>query len=265
MEFKVGDYVTRNSYNNDIVFIIVDIKNGEAILKGFDLRLIATSPISDLTLCTEEERKDEFLEELTKEIDIDKLERGTEQDDFFYLPPKILHLDGDSDYLNKCLDFYKRNRIMAFGKTMKENELDKNINKLLCEVKPDILIITGHDAYLKKNNDLSDLSNYKNSENFIRAVKEARKYEKSHEKLLIIAGACQSNYEELIKAGADFASSPKRVNIHALDPAIIATTISLTEKNKEIDLLELLKKTKYGKDGMGGLIVNGLMYVGYPR
>ena len=83
--------------------------------------------------------------------------------------------------------------------------------------------------------------------------------------MLIIAGACQSNYEELIKAGADFASSPKRVNIHALDPAIIATAISLTEKNKEIDLIELLKKTKYGKDGMGGLIVNGLMYVGYPR
>jgi hypothetical protein len=26
-----------------------------------------------------------------------------------------------------------------------------------------------------------------------------------------------------------------------------------------------LKKTKYGKDGMGGLKVNGLMYVGYPR
>ena len=74
-----------------------------------------------------------------------------------------------------------------------------------------------------------------------------------------------SNYEELIKAGADFASSPKRVNIHALDPAIIATTIALTERNKTVNLIELLGKTKYGKDGMGGLIVNGFMYVGYPR
>ena len=101
--------------------------------------------------------------------------------------------------------------------------------------------------------------------NFIKAVQEARTYEKSHEKLLIIAGACQSNYEELIKAGADFASSPKRVNIHALDPAIIATNVSLTEKNTEVNLLELLEKTRYGKDGMGGLKVNGLMYVGYPR
>lgn len=265
MTFKVGDYVTRNSYNNDIIFIIEDINDKEAILKGFDLRLIATSPLSDLALCSEEERKDDFLEKINKNIEFNRLERGVEQDDFFYLPPKILHLDGDSDYLNKCLEFYKKNRIMAYGKTIREEDFDKNVFKLLGEIKPDILVITGHDAYLKKNNNINDLSNYKNSLNFIKAVKEARKYEKSHEKLLIIAGACQSNYEELIKAGADFASSPKRVNIHALDPAIIATTVSLTEKNKEIDLIDLLKKTKYGKDGMGGLIVNGFMYVGYPR
>ena len=64
MTFKVGDYVTRDSYNNDIVFIIVEIKNDEAILKGFDLRLIANSPLSDLRLCSEEEREDEFLESL---------------------------------------------------------------------------------------------------------------------------------------------------------------------------------------------------------
>ncbi len=261
MELKVGDYVTRNSYNNDIVFVIVDIKNGEAILKGFDLRIIADAPLNDLVICEESERKDDFLEELFREEIFDKKDR----DDFFYLPPRILHLDGDSDYLEKCLQFYKNNRVMAFGKTVKEEELDKNVYKLLEEVNPDILIITGHDAYFKKSSDKTDLKNYKNSENFIKAVREARKYEKSHEKLLIIAGACQSDYEELIKAGADFASSPKRVNIHALDPAIIATTVSLTEKNKEVNVIELLEKTKYGKDGMGGLIVNGLMYVGYPR
>ena len=113
--------------------------------------------------------------------------------------------------------------------------------------------------------DINDLKNYKNSGYFVKAVKAARNYEKSHEKLVIIAGACQSNYEELIKAGANFASSPKRVNIHALDPAIIASTISLTERNKEIDLKKLLEKTKYKEDGMGGIMCNGLMYVGYPR
>lgn len=140
----------------------------------------------------------------------------------------------------------------------------EQVGLLLKEYKPDILIITGHDA-LKKGESITNLDSYKNTKNFIKAVKAARNYEKSHEKLVIIAGACQSNYEELIKAGANYASSPKRVNIHALDPAIIAVTIALTERNKEIDLKKVLEKTKYGKDGMGGIIGNGLMYVGYPR
>ncbi len=141
----------------------------------------------------------------------------------------------------------------------------EQIPLLLKEYKPDIIIITGHDAYLKKSGDPNSLKSYKNTENFIKAVKAARKYEKSHEKLIVIAGACQSYYEELIKAGANFASSPKRVNIHALDPAIIAVTLALTERSREIDLKNLLDKTKYGSAGMGGIITNGLMYVGYPR
>lgn len=101
--------------------------------------------------------------------------------------------------------------------------------------------------------------------NFIKSVITARNYESSHEKLIIIAGACQSNYEELIKAGANYASSPRRVNIHALDPAIIAVTVALTKRSDEIDLLKLLDRTKYGREGMGGIMGNGVMYVGYPR
>lgn len=163
------------------------------------------------------------------------------------------------------MKFYKEAGIYAIGKRVKEENIYEQIKLLLKEYKPDIVIITGHDAYYKKKGDIHDIRNYKNTENFIKAVKEARKYENSHEKLVIIAGACQSNYEELIKAGANFASSPKRVNIHALDPAIIATTVALSERNKPIDLISLLAKTKYGKEGMGGLMCNGLMYVGYPR
>ena len=61
------------------------------------------------------------------------------------------------------------------------------------------------------------------------------------------------------------ASSPKRINIHALDPAILAIKISLTDKNKDIDIIRILEKTKYGKDSFGGIITKGTMYVGYPR
>ena len=123
------------------------------------------------------------------------------------------------------------------------------------------MVLTGHDAATKRGNN----EKYKNTGYFVNAVREARKYEKSHEKLLIIAGACQSDYEDLIKAGANFASSPKRVNIHALDPAIIASCLAFSNISKDIDLIKILGKTKYGSDGIGGIITKGTMYVGYPR
>lgn len=259
MQIKKGDLVTRNSYKNDMLFKVVNVRGEVCYLKGIDVRLYADSDIKDLKLATEEEQEKLKIE--VEDSDEDDLNRS----EFFYLPGKILHIDGDNDYLQRCLDYYKKHHVYAIGKKLSEVDIPFRIRNLLDEYQPDIVIITGHDAYYQKKGNMEDIRNYKNTENFIRAVKECRKYEKSHEKLVIIAGACQSNYEELIKAGANFASSPKRVNIHCLDPAIIATHISLTERNKEVDLLPLLEKTKYGKDGMGGLMCNGLMYVGYPR
>ena len=130
------------------------------------------------------------------------------------------------------------------------NEVEENvplyIKEWLEEYRPNIVIITGHDAYYKHDGKKNNIEAYKNSGNFIKAVKEARIYESSHDKLIIIAGACQSDYEDLIKAGANFASSPKRVNIHALDPAIIATRMSLSDISKDIDLKNILEQTKYG-------------------
>lgn len=254
---NIGDYVTRNSYKNDTVFEVVNRKKDILYLKGVEFRLYADASVTDCVLVDKEKIKDDFNPVVS--------EKSEERSEFFYLPGKILHLDGDSEYLKRCMKFYKEASLFAVGKKIDEDALPNEITDILNEVKPDILIITGHDAYLKKNGDKGDIKNYKNSLNFVKAVKMARKYEKSHDKLVIIAGACQSDYEELIKAGANFASSPKRVNIHALDPAIIATELALTERSKEIKLLDLLNKTKNGKDGMGGLICNGTMFVGYPR
>lgn len=258
LNIEKGDYVTRNSYDNDTVFKVINIKNGVYYLKGVEVRLIADAEVTDL-------RKEENINEDNVIDDIDLLDDNLDRGEFFYLPAKVLHIDSDEEYLSRCLKFYKRNGIMAVGKKINEKNVYEQLPMLLKEFKPDIVVITGHDAYYRKKGDAKDIKNYKNSLYFVKAVKTARNYEKSHEKLVVIAGACQSDYEELIKAGANFASSPKRVNIHALDPAIIASTIALTERNKEIDLKKLLEKTKYKEDGMGGLICNGLMYVGYPR
>ena len=156
-------------------------------------------------------------------------------------------------------------KIKAYGINLREDEISSEIKKYLNELNPDIVVITGHDVFYKKKGNVSDIDSYKNSKNFVEAVKTARKYEKSHDKLIIIAGACQSDYEELIKAGANFASSPKRINLHALDPAIIASSIALADKSKPIDLINIIEKTKYKEDGVGGIITNGTMYMGYPR
>lgn len=256
--FKIKDAVTRKSYNNDIVFTIEDIIDDIYILKGLNVRLTADSYEDDLVLYKGEIKPND--ESLIERID-EKLDR----EDFFYLPGKILHIDGDKEYLDRCLKLYKRFNVMAYGITMKEEDIKNHIKEHLESIRPDILVITGHDAYYKKKGNYDDISAYKNSSNFIDAVIEARKYERAHDKLIIIAGACGSYYEGLIKNGANFASSPKRINIHALDPAIIALKVSLTDINKNINIMDIIDKTKYGKDGMGGIITKGTMYIGYPR
>lgn len=246
---KKGDYVTRRKYNNDIVFIVDDIKDNIVYLKGIDIRLYADSNKDDLVLTTINKKK-----EPNKIKDLNKK--------YFYIPGTILHLDSDNNYLEECTNFYKKNNIKYFAYSFNESEYERNINMLLTKHKPNILVITGHDAYYKKRKENKE---YKNSGYYINTVIEARKIMPAHEELTIIAGACQSNFEGLIKSGATFASSPERINIHALDPAIIAVEIALTNKTNVIDIEAVLNKTNYGSSGIGGLITNGKMLVGYPR
>ena len=262
MNFKIGDYVTRKSHNNDIVFQIININGNTVFLKGIDVRLVADSDVSDLVKVVNDENTYKNDRELTLNM-VNSI--ALDRSEYFYLPGRILHIDSDSNYLERCIKFYRELKVEAYGENIDEDNLEREIESKLEEYNPDILVITGHDAYYKNKGDKKNLDNYKNSKNFVNAVKKARKYESSQEKLIVVAGACQSNYEELIKAGANFASSPKRTNIHALDPAIIASSVSLSEKNRSIDLISMLEKTKYKTDGMGGIITNGTMYVGFPR
>jgi len=256
--FKIGDFVTRNSYNNDILFKIISINENIVKLQGVNVRLVADASVDDLKISSNNESDKEIIERSVKELNFDR-------DNYFYLPGKILHIDGDDDYLDRSMKFYNSIGIKANGLCLNEKDISLRIIELIKNYRPDIIVITGHDAYYKKKGDISNIDNYQNSNNFVKAIKEVRKYEKNQDKLIIIAGACQSDYEELIKAGANFASSPKRINIHALDPAIIASSIAFSDRNQSIDLIKLIEKTKYGSAGIGGIITNGTMYVGYPR
>lgn len=256
---KIGDIVTRNSYDNDIMFKIIDIKENIYYLEGVNIRLCADSVESDLTIVEDTTDSDE--EEFLNRIKPTTLDRN----DYFYLPGKILHIDSDKEYLNRCLKYYDNVNIWSIGILEKEENVANVIEDLLKEYNPNIVVITGHDAYYKKRGKIDDINSYKNSLYYVNAIKSARKYEDSHQKLVIIAGGCQSYYEELIRAGANFASSPKRINIHALDPAIIATKMSMSDITEDIDLKGILEFTKYGSNGIGGIKTKGTMYVGYPR
>ena len=72
------------------------------------------------------------------------------------------------------------------------------LGHLIDEYRPDILVITGHDAYSKTKGEMQDLNAYRHSRHFAQTVREARRKNPSLDNLVIFAGACQSHFESLI-------------------------------------------------------------------
>ena len=103
-----------------------------------------------------------------------------------------------------------------------------------------------------------DIYNYRNSRHFIQTVKEARKFDETNEKnLVIFAGACQSYFEALMDAGANFASSPARILIDFLDPLIVAEKIAYTENYKYVTIDDIAMELRDGKKGVNGFGARG--------
>ncbi|MFR7591557.1 MAG: sporulation peptidase YabG [Longibaculum sp.] len=244
---KIGDYVVRKKYNRDILFEIFDIQNNIYYLRGVELRLIADSELDDLEL---------------SEVQLDK------QDDFEIVRQpmirgKVLHLDGDEKYLNMCEKKYQELKIRADCYYMHESEMKDYVVELLEKHKPQILVITGHDA-LRKERDKSELNNYQHSQDFVETIKNARTYQTDKDALIIIAGACQSYYEMLLASGANFASSPKRINIHALDPVYVASLVANESVRNYCDIEEIINHTSHKQSGIGGIDTKGVARKIYP-
>ena len=83
--------------------------------------------------------------------------------------------------------------------------------------------------------------------------------------LVILAGACQSHYEAILDAGANFASSPKRVLIHAFDPVFVAEKIAYTSIHELVLLQDIIESTITGFDGVGGFETSGKHRLGVPK
>ena len=171
---------------------------------------------------------------------------------------KILHLDGDIKYSEKSRRYYQKVGLKAIVKNIPESKQPKVVYNLLKYYNPDILVITGHDGMFHKERGYNDIYNYKNSRHFIETVKEARRYEKDFfNDIVIFAGACQSYFEALIMAGANFASSPARILIDFLDPLIIAKKVATTDSFKYITIDDIEYELRDGRRGVGGIGANG--------
>ncbi len=276
-KIKKGDIVARKSYNKDILFNVKRIYkvNNEkmAILTGITKRVEADSKIEDLEI-VEKEILNEKLNRVQAKIDakinetVNKYKnKKTKVRDYDNIKEeiitgKILHLDGDKKYSQKAYIQYKKMGLNAIVKNIPEYKQPTLVYKLLKIYTPDILVITGHDGIIKKAKDYNNIYNYRNSRYFIETVKEARRYDEANgNKLVIFAGACQSYYEALILAGANFASSPARILIDFIDPIIVAEKVAYTERYKYITIEDIERELRDGRRGIDGIGANGKMYI----
>ncbi|PYI50210.1 sporulation peptidase YabG [Paenibacillus flagellatus] len=279
---KQGELVVRKSYGGDVIFKIDAIETKRAVLKGVDFRLLADSPVSDLLPVRDSRpmqqhysqlKVSESLRELARfrlfQREKQQTELGAEKapHSYFELPGKVLHLDGDPTYLRKSMSLYGEFRVPAEGFFVTEPNMSQALYRLLPQTKPDIVVITGHDGILKhmKDRDINNLNSYKNSHNFVNAVRIARQYDRNLDSLTVVAGACQSHFEAMLQAGANFASSPARVLIHALDPACIAIKAAYTSVKETVNIVDVIRNTISGFDGVGGVETRGSYRLGLPR
>lgn len=286
MQVKIGDVVARKSYNCDLLFRVIDVissASGEqiAILYGDEVRLVADAQCNDLVIVDETEkntRKQKEKERIDQSYflfrqDYQLLREKQEyyatssyshNEDFFHMPGRVLHVDGDPLYLQKCLALYEKIGVPVNGVHVNEKEMPDKITDLLTKYRPDILVVTGHDAYSKHKGNVDDINAYRHSKHFVQTVRNARNKVPHLDQLVIFAGACQSHFESLIRAGANFASSPSRVNIHALDPVYIVAKISFTPFVERINVWEVLRNTLTREKGLGGVETRGVLRTGMP-
>lgn len=280
----IGDIVVRKSYGKDITFKIIDIKENEEgvvyVLKGINIRIIADASLDDLEHVNNEFQgeKDKILNARVNQAikkAITSRDSGyrvikspkiiPEKELMFGRPGKVLHIDGDRVYMENCLKVYKQLNLEAVGKAISEKEQPIQVVELVKEIKPDIVVLTGHDGVLKNSKDYLDLNNYRNSKYYIESVKALRNFNTSYDELVIFAGACQSCYESILDAGANFASSPSRVLIHCLDPVFVCEKIAYTRIDKVVSITDVIENTITGIKGIGGLQTRGKYREGYPK
>ncbi|MBE6504003.1 MAG: hypothetical protein E7Z76_06955 [Methanobrevibacter sp.] len=247
------DIIINKKESNQVLYKIVKEENGVCEILGINYRIKKMVDVKDI-----EKAPEELLEKEKENARKYSSFLGCRKNSVKGLVGTVLHIDTDKNYLNKCVDLYKSVGIYVYPILSKEEKIEseiKNINIGFC---PDVIVITGHDYF--SGNNKKDINNYMNSKYFASAVAMARK---QYPNSVIVAGACQSLYEVLIARGANFASSPKRKNIHVYDPAVIAINACVTSQKQIIDFYKMSKYIENFNDAFGGVETFGKMKVMY--
>lgn len=148
MNIQINDIVGRISYKCDVLFRVIDIRDidgrRQAVLYGEDIRLIADAPFQDLMIINDNERNDrqrsnEVLQEqsyrlLTQDLELQQQKNGYQSSngyrysgEYFQIPGRVLHVDGDASYLRKCMDLYQKFSIPVNGIYCNEKEMPQRI------------------------------------------------------------------------------------------------------------------------------------------
>ena len=131
---KIGDIVTRKSYNKDIIFKIVgfgiDNKNEKiAILKGVAFRVIADAYLEDLEVVKVSDIKQILIDPTVENLIYKSVRSAQDREkkmnravpklqanpNVYGIPGKVLQIDGDKEYLKICLDVYTELGTPAVG------------------------------------------------------------------------------------------------------------------------------------------------------
>ncbi len=267
---RVGDIVSMKKHGIDMFYKIDKMVNGMLFLKGLFHRtsLITSAENSKLSIVRESQAlsfQDEVIknnQDKIKKILAERVSMLPQKVSF--KKPKLLHIDSDEDYMKVCVKFYEVMGIEAYGYVFDEPNQPKEVRRLLEKHKPDILVVTGHDIDRDDNN-IDEITDYENSKYYVESTSVARGYESSMDSLIIIAGACQSDYERIMKAGSNFASSPARIMIDVLDPCYVAERVAYTYFTKTVTPEEAVKYTTTKMRGIGGVESSGVLRVVEPE
>ena len=230
--------------------------DGSCLLRGLDSRLLISASTQALAIAKPAQVQDaarRFHQTLDTHINALLARRP--------LPPKgcgvrygkVLHIDADEDYLRICAMAYARLSIPCACAAAPESRQAEAVPALLRTHQPDVLVLTGHDAYESGEHN----GNYQASAHFTDAVHTARQFAPLLDDLAIVAGACQSDFERLMDAGANAASAPRRIRIHALDPLLIAAEIACTSIDTILSPPAIIAASISGPRGFGAVQTRG--------